>query len=437
MVTRRVFLEKTATLAAAGMIAPNIQGARAFGSNSANDKINVALIGCRNMGWTNLTEFLRFKNINCVALCDINQNLLKNRHKELTEQFGQEAKMYSDYRRILDRKDVDVVIISTPDHWHCLQFVDSCSAGKSIYVEKPLANSIAECDAMVYAANRHDNIVQVGQQQRSGVHWQKMTKYIKEGNLGKVGQVNIWANFNYAALLTPVADTETPQGVDFDKWLGPALRVNFNPSKLNGLWRLYWAYGGGLLTDWGVHLIDMALLGMGINQMPNKVMAIGNNHLYPEGGHETFDTLNVLYEFDNFTVTWNNSAGIGRNYGGRAYGVMFKGTKGTIIADRENWELLEEDDRGLRHLKVNKENDDHFNHVKNFIECVNMGNCSTECPVEVGSLCAKYAHIGNISARMGGEVLVYNDTEMSFNNPQANEFIKPKYHNSYKIPIIK
>ena len=244
MISRRNFL-KTSSLLAAGAFLPNVGSSSVLNSLSANDKVNVALVGCRSMGWANLADFLKHPNVNCVALCDVNQEVLDAKTKELQEKYNQKATQYKDYRKILDRKDVDIIIIGTPDHWHCLQFVDSCSAGKSVYVEKPIANSIAECDAMVYAANRHNTVVQVGQQQRSSKHWKDMIKYIYDGNLGKIAQVNVWANFNYAAIATPVPDSAVPTGVDFDMWIGPARKVPFNTSRLNGLWRVYWDNGGG------------------------------------------------------------------------------------------------------------------------------------------------------------------------------------------------
>lgn len=435
MISRRDFI-KTGTLLTAGAFLPHTGSSSVLNSLSANDKVNVALVGCKGMGWANLSDFLRYKNVNCVALCDVNQNILDSRSKELLDKHNQKVTQYKDYREILDRKDVDVVIIGTPDHWHCLQFVDSCSAGKSVYVEKPIANSIAECDAMVYAANRYDTVVQVGQQQRSSKHWQEMIQYIRDGNLGKIGQVDVWANFNYAAIATPVANSEVPEGLDFETWIGPAQKVPYNSTRYNGLWRVYWDYGGGLLTDWGVHLLDMALWGMNVTGMPKQAVAIGGNYYYPQGGHETYDSLKVAYQFDDFLISWSNCAGIEKGLGGRNYGVMFKGTNGTLVADRNNWEVIPEGDK-LAVKTVQADYKDHFDHVGDFLTAVDTKNRKTACPIEIGSLCAKYAHIGNISARLGGVPLTYNDSSMSFNHKAANKLIKPTYRNGWVFPKIK
>lgn len=421
-------------LAASALVSNKIQ-ARAMGSCSANDKVSVALIGCRSMGWSNLLDFLQHKNVECLALCDVCDDILTAKKQELKNNFQQTPKTYKDYRFVLDRKDIDIIIIGTPDHWHCLQFVDACSAGKSVYVEKPIANSIAECKAMEYAANRYNTVVQVGQQQRSSDHWQKMVEYLHSGKLGKVGLVDVWGNFNYGAINNQVDNTSVPIGVDFDMWLGPTPKVPFNPNKFHGAWRMFWNYGGGLLTDWGVHLLDMALWGMKVNSMPNQVVGIGGNYLYPQGMHETFDTLNVLYQFDNFTINWSNST-VEKGLGERHYGVLFRGTNGILVADRDNWEVIPSGNI-IPPFTMHADYKDHFNHVTNFLTCVDTKNRATACPITIGSLCAKYAQIGNISARMGGVPLVYDDLSMSFNNKKAKKYIKPKYHNSWEFPKIK
>lgn len=435
MVSRRNFL-RTSSLLAAGTMLPGVSHSNVLNSLSAIDRVNVGLIGCRNMGWYDLTDSLKHPNVRCVALCDVNRPLLEKRAAELDKDYQQKVDLYNDYRRLLDRKDIDIVIIGTPDHWHCLQFVDACSAGKSVYVEKPIANSIAECDAMVYAANRYDTVVQVGQQQRSAKHWKEMIDYLNEGHLGTIGQVNVWANFNYAAIASHVADSPQPEGVDFAMWLGPAPEVPFNTSRFNGLWRLYWDYGGGLLTDWGVHLLDMALWGMKVNGMPNKTVGIGGNYFYPEGGHETFDSLNVTYQFDNFVINWSNNAGIETGLGGRNYGVMFRGTNGSLVADRNNWEVIPEGSK-LSYRKSQADNKDHQDHVTNFLNCVDTKNRKTSCPIETGSLSAKYAHLGNISARMGGALLTYNEQLKHFDNKAANKYLQPTYHHPWKFPRTK
>ena len=186
---------------------------------TANDTINVALIGCRSMGWADLCAMLQNPGVQLVALCDVDQAVLDARTADAEKNWGRRPDQYRDYRRLLERKDVDAVIIGTPDHWHCLIMTDACAAGKDVYVEKPAANSIGECDAMVRAQQYYGRIVQVGQQKHSAEHWKQLHEFIASGKLGHIGRVRIWANFTYVVLTNPTPDAEPPATLDYDMWL--------------------------------------------------------------------------------------------------------------------------------------------------------------------------------------------------------------------------
>lgn len=435
MTTRRDFLKKSAAMVAAGVAMPSLLADdQLFARNvGANDRINVALIGCKNMGWENLKDFLIHPEVECMALCDIDRNVLESKAAELGRMRDRKPELYGDYRRLLERKDIDAVIIGTPDHWHCLQMVDACAAGKDVYVEKPLANSIAECDMMVAAAGKYNRVVQVGQQQRSGNHWHEMKRYIDSGRLGKIAKVNVWANFGYANILDPVPDGTVPAGVDFDTWLGPAPQRTFNEKRFHGLWRMFWDYGGGLMTDWGVHLIDMALWGMNITGMPDRVMASGGNLAHPDNYAETFDTLSVVYEYKDLLIQWNNVSVEAGPYG-RNYGLEYVGTNGTLVANRDNWEVYPVQNK-IEAVKVAANYQDHKEHVTNFLNCMKKREMNTACTVDNGSLCAKYAHLGNISARVRS-ALVYDDIKKTFNNKEADKLLKPDYRKPWKFPKL-
>lgn len=429
--TRRTFLRQSATALAAGIIIPRSLYAGAISKKAApSDRLGIALVGCRSMGWHDLSDIMRHPNTACVALCDIDNGILSARAAEAEKNWGRRPATYSDYRRILERNDVDIIVIGTPDHWHCKITVDACSAGKDIYVEKPLANSIGECDAMVAAAQRYGRIVQVGQQQRSAQLWHSMKQYIDSGMLGHIGRVNVWANFSYATLLNPAKDSPVPDGIDFDMWLGPAPERTFNTTRFHGSWRMFWDYGGGLLTDWGVHLLDMALWGMDVQGMPQHVMAAGGNHAHPDNLAETFDTLNVTYQFPNFLISWSNTAIESGPYG-RNYGLEFKGTNGTLIANREGWEVIPEGKR-IEAKSVRPSNNDHLDHTQNFIDCVLRRDAQTACPIQNGSLCAKYAHMGNIAARTH-QMLTYDDQHHTFHNREADRLIMPSYRKPWRL----
>ena len=272
----------------------------------ANEKIGLALIGARGRGYRVLQQALEQPDTHCVAICDIDDQVIADRKAELLKIQDKAPIVYKDFRRLLENPDIDAVIIGTPDHWHCLQTVYACQAGKDVYVEKPMANSLAELDLMVAATRKYHRVVSVGQQQRSGQHWQEAIDHIRSGKIGQLRKINIWAHFNYGVGNKMVPDSPVPEGVDFDMWLGPAPQRTFNQSRFHGSWRMFWDYGGGLMTDWGVHLIDMALWAADVTQMPKAVSASGGNFSHPDHAHETFDTLNVEYQLDDLTVSWQS-----------------------------------------------------------------------------------------------------------------------------------
>lgn len=443
MNTRRQFLKTSGMALAAGLTSP-VWGKvlSDLPRSGANDKIRIGLIGCRNMGWSNLVDFLLHKDVECIALCDIDSNILTERAAELEKTTQRKPRIFSDYRKMLEMKELDAVIIGTPDHWHCLQFTDACMAGKDIYVEKPIANYITECDTMVAAAHKYNRVTTVGQQQRSGNHWKEMVDYIHSGKLGKIARADIWANFNYGAMGLPIPDSAVPAGVDYEMWQGPARRRPFNQQHFHGSWRMFWDYGGGLMTDWGVHLLDMVLWGMDITGMPERISGLGGKFAYPQNSPETFDTQEVIYEFDSFLMTWSHTGGTETGPYNRNYGIAFKGTNGTLVANRDNWEIISEWDNANKRnkiadaLKVEADFQDHKDHVSDFLRCMKIRDQNTACTIENGSLCAKYAHLGNIAARTNS-MLVYDDVKKQFTgNTEADKYLAPSYHSPWKYPAI-
>jgi len=218
---RRSFIKRSA-VSLAGYSAMSMMPSLRWKRKAApSDTVNVALIGCRNMGFGLLHHFLNQEDAQCIALCDVDENILNDRADEIRRDFDQNPGLYTDFRRMLENKDIDAVIIATPDHWHCLQTVYSLQAGKDVYVEKPLANTIEECNIMVDASKRYNQVFQVGQQQRSGFVFKKAMELVKDGSIGNLRKVNIWANFSYGIGPQKVEDESVPDGVDYDMWLGP------------------------------------------------------------------------------------------------------------------------------------------------------------------------------------------------------------------------
>jgi len=441
MIHRRTFL-KTSAAAAAGLGISSSLSASPFAPSSvlgANDKINVALIGCRNQGWWDLEDILKQSNVELHTLCDVDGKVLEDKLGQLAGADGPKPNITMDYRVVLDDKDIDAVIIGTPDHWHCLPTVEACEAGKHVYIEKPLANSVGEINVMLDAARKYKSLVQVGQQQRSGAHWKSAIEFVKSGKLGTIRQVKFWGNFNYGAGNMPVPDSEVPEGVDYDRWLGPAPLKPFNKNRFHGSWRMFRDYGGGLLSDWGVHLIDMGLWAMDVKGAPLSVQTLGGNFANTDRALEMPDTLTVLWEMDAYNMVWEHNGGIERGPYDQGYGVKFIGSNGTLVADREKWRVFHEG-RGeeLRMEAMDPQPSDHKSHLKhceNFIRAIRHGD-SLNAEIEFGHRSALYAHLGNISYWANNRV-VYDEKQRKITSSEkANALLTPAYRAPWKFPTV-
>lgn len=439
--TRREFLKKATSGVLAGSAWPAGQVfAQSPKKVAPSDQVNIAVIGARNIGWANLQSHLRVPGVNCVALCDIDQRVLDERLNDTEKITGKRPVAYRDFRKLYEHKDLDAVVIGTPDHWHTLQTIYACEAGLDVYVEKPLANSIEECKVIKEAVKRYNRVVQVGQQQRSEQHWMDALDYVKSGKIGKVSVVRAW---NYGGSPLPVKpDQDPPKEVDYAMWLGPAPKRPFNENRFHGSFRWYWDYAGGKMTDWGVHLIDMVLLGMDA-KAPNSVVSSGGKYAYPDNDMETPDTMSALYEFDDFLMVWEHNAGLRKGPFSQDHGVAFYGDYGTLFVNRRGWEVYPEegrDEKGMVAYETEKlpfqspKGNSRDLHAVNFVECIKSRN-KPVCDVEIGSHVATVSHLGNIAYRLGRKV--YWDAENgSFkNDKEAQAMGAASYHNGWKLPV--
>ena len=289
--SRRQFLQRS-TLAAAGLsLAGSARATAARGKTvAASDRLRFGAIGVKGMGWADMRSALQIDGVECVALCDVDRSVLDERKRDVLEIQEQAPKLYGDYRKLLEDRDIDAVVIGTPDHWHCLMLVDALAAGKHVYCEKPLANSIQEANVMLAAAKNSDRMVQIGQWQRSGEHYEEALALVRSGDLGNIRLVKTWA---YQGWMKPVPvkpDSDPPAGVDYAMWLGPAPTRPFNPNRFHFNFRWFWDYAGGLMTDWGVHEIDIALYAMNA-RAPKSVMASGGKLAYPDDASDRAELL--------------------------------------------------------------------------------------------------------------------------------------------------
>ena len=436
MPTRRKFLKDASQSIAAGATLSSMPTILKKSSRPSEAMV-VGLIGCRGMGFGDLRHHLNQQNVVCGGLCDVDDTIVQRRAAEIESLTGEKPPVYPDFRQLLERQDVDAVIIGTPDHWHALQTVYACQAGKDVYVEKPMANSVAELDLMVRAARHYGRVVQVGQQQRSGEHWQEVVDYVQSGKLGQVRQVKVWGHFDYGMGLPRVPDEAPPATFDYELYLGPARDQPYNPNRIHGGWRHQWSFGGGLLTDWGVHLLDVVLWAMEIDEAPKSVSAVGGIYAYPDRAIETPDTLSVIYELEDLTISWEHFGGIERGQFDRNYGIAFIGNDGTLVVNRQGWEVMSEIVDGAYKMPAippqNGRSGNHDRHAQNFVESV-RDRKDPICTVEHGRMAAFYAHLGNIAYRTEARLVWDRENNQFVDNQAANALIKPAYRSPWTWP---
>jgi predicted dehydrogenase len=438
---RRKFIGGTAAAVAGAGLFPWLPStssgtARIMG---ASDRIRVGAIGVNGMGMADLRTFLGNDGVECAALCDVDRNVLESRAGETEKLQGFKPELYGDFRRLIERKDLDAVLIGTPDHWHCLTMVEACRSGKDVYVEKPIANSIEECNIMEGAARKYGRVVQVGQWQRSDPHWQNAVAFVHSGKLGKIRTVKAWAYIGWKGELPVMADEPVPVGVDYDFWLGPAPKRPFNRYRFHFNFRWFWDYAGGLMTDWGVHLLDYALFGMD-RYVPRSVLSGGGKYAYPDDARETPDTQYAVYDFDDFGLVWESAVGISGGSYGREHGVAFLGENGTLVVDRKGWEVIPEVKEGKALMEAvpftePAEGGGLTKHVKNFLDCMRSRE-KPNADISIGAHIARFAHLGNIALRTGRKLNWDHEKQMFIGDGQANEMVKASYRSPWKIPVL-
>ena len=440
---RRKFLQQSSMLV----------GATAFSSLLGNDvfaifknrimpsdQINIGAIGINGMGWSNVKAALKVKGVNLIALCDVDKNVLDKRLAELTT-MGIDAskiKTYNDYRPLLDQKDIDAVIIGTPDHWHALQMIHACEAGKDVYVEKPVGNSIIECRTMVAAQKRYNKVVQAGQWQRSQQHFKDAIDFVHSGQLGNIRTVKVWCYLDWKQPILVKPDSAVPAGVDYTRWLGPSPTRPFNENRFHFTFRWFWDYAGGLMTDWGVHLLDYALMGMKA-ETPKSIATIGGKFANPNSADETPDTLMALYEFDKFNIIWDHALGIGNGDFNRDHGIAFIGNNGTLVLNRGGWEVLEEKKNANKILVPFAKSSDNGleKHWENFASVIKSRKTEDlHCPIQAGAHVATVAQMGNIAYRSNQKLMWDKEKERFTDKAINDEYLMKKYYNGYKLPKV-
>ena len=444
MINRRVFLSKTAA-ATAGLAA--VAQSRPAAQKSANDTINVAIIGIRgdNKGhptWTargrgqdHYEHIAGIKNVRVTHVVDVDERHFAGSLSFMKEKWGGNPKTETDFRRVLDNRDVDAVTIAAPDHWHALMTIWACQAGKDVYVEKPISHNVAEGRQMIEAARRHNRVVAVGTQRRSGVLAAKVVQFLRDGGLGTIHSAK-------TVILRPrdpigvIADAPAPAGVHYDLWLGPAPARPFNEHHFHYYWHWRWEYGTSDLGNTGVHSLDVARWLIGKQEHPRLVSCVGGLH---EAGaptdQTTPNTQSVGYQYADGTELHCEL----RNWFSgppEAQGIYVSGAKGwmkfgdnraQVYFGRKNepGPVLTSDDKG----------DPGQSHFENFFECMRTRNSSNlRASLDDGHFSTALCHLGNISYRVGRSIRFDGATERIVGDEEAAKLLTRDYRAPFVLP---
>jgi predicted dehydrogenase len=403
----------------------------------ANDRIRVGVIGLGRQGRGVMRTFAKNSDVEIAALCDVYQTQIDAAIKDARLEGVQ---TFKDFRRLLDLKDIDAVIVTTPDHWHALNLIMACQASKDVYVEKPISVTVEEGRKMVQAARKYNRIVQVGTQQRSGDHFQKAAEMVRSGQIGKVTSVHSWNYGNSApdGIGNP-ADGSPPDGLDWELWLGPAPMRPFNANRFGvhpdrwSTFRYFWDYAGGMMTDWGVHHLDIVQMVMGVDA-PLAVNASGGKYVLRDN-RDTPDTLIVTYEYPGFLCTYENREGNAQPIDGHGYGITFYGTDGTLFIDREYFEIRpEKGAKGSEPQRVAGKNKQGEEHVRNFLDCVKTRNLPI-CDIEVGHRSTTTALLGNVALRSGRRIVWNAKLEKVEGDQAGSKYLSREYRKPWKLNV--
>lgn len=402
-------------------------------AKGANERVVLALIGGRNQGRGVASRMIE-QGAEIKTLCDLDDQIIRKVGAELEKAQGKRAGSAKDFRRVLDDKDIDGVIIATPDHWHAHIAMLGSQAGKDLYLEKPVSQTIHEGHLIRAAARKYNRMVQVGMQRRSADYCASAIDYLASGKLGKLCLVKAWHTQVRESIGNP-PDGEPPAGIDYDVWLGPAPKRPFNPNRFHYNWRFFWDYGNSELGNQGVHVLDLAMWGIqsirGVaNCLPKRVSSNGGIY-WLNDAKEVPDTQVVSYDYGDFMLVWElRSFSKSRLLEGSQFGAAFHATEGSLVIGESSWTAYNKDGEVERTVQ-----DSGGSHEKRFLDSVKSRQ-KPNADIEVGRLSTTICHLGNISHRLRRDVVFDPSTETFGDDKAANAWLTKEYRSPYELPKV-
>ena len=430
-VNRRTFCMTTAGAVAAGGLA-----ARAS-AEGPNETIRAAVLGVNGRGVTHIGGFMGAKGVQVALLCDPDQVVLDKRAKEFEKKYGVKVETETDLRKVFDRKDIDVVGVATPNHWHSLAAIWACQAGKDVYVEKPGSHNLFEGRKMVEAAKKYNRIVQHGVQLRSSEAVQEAVKHLRQGTIGKVYMARGLVYRRRPSIGHAKDPDVAPKTLDWNIWQGPAPERAYSKRIVHYNWHWHWDYGNGDVGNQGVHETDMCLWGLGLETLPSEIVAMGGKFLFdddketPEllSSSYKFPETNQMIEFEVRPWDTNQEAGAG-------VGNLFYGSEGYLVVRGYNQYETFLGPKGQPGPKnKDKDGDPVAKHFANFIEAVRRRKTSIQHgPVETAHTSSGLAHLGNIAYRLNRKLNFDPKTERFLGDSEADGMLTRHYRAPFVVP---
>lgn len=437
--SRRRFLK---TAAAAGLAASWLTplaapAARRAATPAPNSRIHLGLLGCGSMGWANLAECARHPDVVVTAACDV----WKSRRDAVAARFPGTCKTYGDYREMLQAPDLDAVIIATPPHWHTLQAIAACEAGKDIYLQKPMTLHLAESLAVRQAVRRHGRMSQVGTQIHAGQNYRRVVEFIRSGNLGPIGVVRTFNVMNQGPNgIGRVEATPVPDDLDWEMWCGPARRRDYHPllardAYHHGSWM---DYSGGWTPGMAPHIIDLPIWALDLG-FPLVTSSSGGRFVVQDDG-DAYDHHEVLWRYPNLTLTWMSSLTNSFDFVTRAdapperrLGIFFQGANGTMAADYGSFRIMAEGDRMKDKTPPPASLPPSPGHEREWLDSITSRrppSCSVEYHVRVDIPIV----LSLLSLRLGRSIAFDPATERITGDPEAARLAVPEYRDPWKFP---
>ncbi len=412
-------------------------------AQSKGKKYRTALIGSGWWGMNILREAMAAGNTKVVALCDVDRDKLEIAAEEVEDLSGDTPQTYTDFRELLDKQEIDIAIVATPDHWHALNTIAAIEAGAHIFVEKPTGHTILESRAMLNAARANNRVVQVGLHRRIGPHYVSGMKFLKDGGAGDIGMVRMFVHSRGGAE-TPTRNSEPPEQLDWDMYCGPAPLRPFNRKIHPGGFRHFLDFANGTLGDWGVHWLDQVLWWTD-EKYPRQIYSSGGRPIKgpavltaEEQTTDAPDSQIATYQFESFTATWEH-----RQFGGSgpektSVGCYFCGTQGIFhMGWRDGWTFYPSDSKKpvVHQDAQHKQPDGHSIDLlwADFIAAIESGKRPT-CDVQIGHDATNMSLLGMLSMKLGRSIQWDGDKEQVIGDEQANALLKRPYRGSWKYP---